>query len=237
MNTKPNYSIKSKKAFGAIVILLFLILLALFLISLARWAVAITIILGLLALNALLGIVLGPTMPRAKRKSCRLIAQALKDKAGGTILDIGAGTGIVTIHLAKAGFQATGVDIKEDALTRARENAKIEGVKAAFRVNDGSSLEWPDGSFEAVTSVNLLHETEDPKVVLAESYRVLKPGGILVMADFRRGPAVLAIFWAGIFKFLSRKTILRLLQEARFEGIQISKATLFHHLVVGRKKP
>jgi len=236
MNTKPNYSIKSKKSFGIIIILLFLILLALFVISLVWWALAITIIFGLLALNALLGIVLAPTMPRAKRKSCRLIAQALKDKADGMVLDVGAGAGILTVHLAKAGFRPTGVDIKEDSLAQARENAKIEGVEAAFRVNDGSSLEWPDGSFEAVTSLNLLHETEDPKVVLAETHRVLKPGGIVAMGDFRKSPAVLSIFWVGIFKFLSRKKLIRLLQEVGFEKIEISKATIFHHLIVCRKR-
>lgn len=236
MNPKPGYTLKSKKAFGIVIPLIFLILLALFIISLPRWAIFITVILGALALNALLGIILGPKIPRAKRRACDAIAEALGDKNGGAILDIGAGSGILTIHLAKAGFQATGVDIKEESLERARENAKMQGLEAVFRVNDGSSLEWPDGSFDGVTSLNLLHEARNAKAVLAESQRVLKPGGTLAMADFRRSPAIFPIFWVGIVKFLTRKVLLHMLQEVGFEEIQISRATLFHHLVVGRKK-
>ena len=235
MIKKADYSLKSKRAFGLIIPLVFLILVTLFLISLPRWTIIVTVILGVLALNALLGIILGFRMHQAKRRACQVIADALGDKGGGAVLDVGAGTGILTIHLAKEGFQAVGVDIDGESLDRARKNAEIEKVSAEFRVGDGSSLEWPDSSFKGVTSLNLLHEVKDPKIVLAESYRVLKPEGTLAMADFRRGLATFSIFWVGFFKFLSRKTLLRLLQETGFGEIQITKPTVFHQLIFARK--
>ena len=236
MAPKCNYSLKGKKALGIFIPLIFLTLLALFIISLPRWAVIVTIILGLLALNAFLGIIFGSRIHRAKTRCTQAIAKILRDKEIETVLDLGSGAGILTIHLAKNGFQTSGVDIDKEALHQARRNAEREGVKTEFLVGDGSSLKWADNSFDAITSLNLLHETKDPQTVLAESYRVLKPGGTLVMADFRRSPAIFTIFWVGIFKFLSRKNLFRLLQEAGFEKIQISKVNLFHHLVLGRKK-
>lgn len=235
MNPKADYSLKGKKTSGLVIPLIFLGLATLFILSLPRWPLLITTVLGVLAANALLGLVLGARMHRAKRRACRAIADALESRDGAMVLDVGAGPGILTVHLAKQGFQTVGVDVDADALDKARRNAKIENVDVAFRVGDGSSLDWPDGSFDAVTSLNLLHETKDPKVVLAESHRVLKTGGTLAMADFRRGLATFSIFWMGFFKFLSRKALFCLLKETGFERMQISKPTIFHHLIVARR--
>jgi SAM-dependent methyltransferase len=235
MTKKANYSLKSKKAFGFIIPLTFLFLAALFIISLSLWPMVITIILGLLAANALVGIILGFSMHREKSKACRAIAGSLDAHSGGAILDVGAGPGVLTVHLAKSGFRATGVDVDEKSLQQARRNAELEEVKAEFHLGDGSSLKWPDNSFEAVTSLNLLHETNDPQAVFVDSYRVLKPEGTLAMADFRKGPATFSIFWLGFFKFLSRKTLHHLLRQAGFQDVHISNPTLFHHLVIARK--
>jgi len=233
---KADYSLKNKRSFGIIIPIVFLILLALFIISLPRWTMVLTVILGFLVANALLGIILGPRMHRAKRNACLAISGSLHINGGATVLDLGSGPGVLTIHLAKAGFRATGVDIDEKALVQARKNAQREDVNVEFRLGDGSSLKWPDSSFEAVTSLNLLHETRDPQAVFIDSCRVLKPGGTLAMADLRRGLATFSIFWLGLFKFLSRKALRDMLHRADFQEIHISKPTMFHHLITARKK-
>lgn len=235
MAPKADCALKNKNAFRIFIPLIFLTLLALFIVSLPRWTVIVTTILGLLALNAFMGIIFGSRIHRSKKKCSQAIAKALRDEEVETVLDLGSGPGILTIHLAKHGFQTTGVDIDEQALDRARRNAEEEGVKTEFLAGDGSSLKWGASSFDGITSLNLLHETKDIQAVLAESYRVLKPSGILSMADFRRSPAIFTIFWVGIFKFLSKKSLLRLLRETGFEDIHIYKPTIFHHLITARK--
>jgi len=58
-----------------------------------------------------------------------LLIKAMKVKKGDKALDMGCGTGIIAIHLAKAGCDVTAVDINERALENTRENAKINKVK------------------------------------------------------------------------------------------------------------
>lgn len=98
----------------------------------------------------------------------------------GRLLDNGCGTGIVTRLLAGArpALRVIGVDLTS-AMGR-RASARLPGgvVRA-----DSRRLPFPDGTFDAVTSVWLLHLLDDPadlRTVIAESARVLRPGGTYV---------------------------------------------------------
>jgi ubiquinone/menaquinone biosynthesis C-methylase UbiE len=235
MNQKPDYSIHRKKAHSLFPLLMPILVVILLAISLVLGKVVLSTILGLLTLIALLGLVLGKRKGHMKRVACAAISAAL-GKEGARVLDVGCGPGILAIRLAKYGYEMTGLDIDAQALQRAKENAEIEGVEVEFREGDGSSLPWPDEAFDGVASLHLLHEAKDPGRVLKEAHRVLKPGGILAMVDFRRSLAVFAIFWVGLVKFLTRGRLHRLAQEAGFVDIDISRPTMFHHLVVAKKR-
>ncbi len=110
---------------------------------------------------------------------------------GGKVLDTGTGSGRLAIELARAGgtdFKITGLDISEDMLQRARENAKQAGVsgKIEFVPGNADSLPFPDGSFDMVISYASLHHWSHPDQVFQEALRVTKPGGAIIIRDNRR---------------------------------------------------
>ncbi|UFR01171.1 class I SAM-dependent methyltransferase [Streptomyces sp. Go40/10] len=110
-------------------------------------------------------------------------AQAVLGLMAGTsgrLLDVACGTGIVTRRIAAArpGLRVTGVDLTPAMVRRA--SARLPG--AVVRA-DSRRLPFPDGTFDAVTSIWLLHLLDDPedlRAAIAECARVLRPGGVYV---------------------------------------------------------
>ncbi|MFI6622866.1 class I SAM-dependent methyltransferase [Streptomyces sp. NPDC050528] len=97
-----------------------------------------------------------------------------------SLLDVACGTGIVTRRLAEArpGLRVTGLDAAP-AMTRAA-TARLPG---AIVLADSRRLPFPDGVFDAVTTVWLLHLVEGPAdagAIIAECARVLRPGGVYI---------------------------------------------------------
>ena len=111
-------------------------------------------------------------------------------KPGDSVLDVGCGTGEVTLLAktrAKAG-KVYGIDPAPEMITVARRKAARKKLDIDFRVGVIESLPFPDSSIDVVTSSLMMHHLpEDLKARgLAEIYRVLKPGGRLLVADFMR---------------------------------------------------
>ena len=103
-----------------------------------------------------------------------------------TLLDVGCGIGGSSRILAKDyDFDVTAVTISPQQVKRARELTP-EGVDAKFAVDDAMALSFPDASFDVVWSVEAGPHMPDKAVFARELLRVLKPGGILVVADWNQ---------------------------------------------------
>lgn len=106
--------------------------------------------------------------------------------AGTTVLDVGCGIGGSSRILAKDyKFDVTGVTISPQQVRRAQELTP-QGVDAKFQVDDAMALSFPDASFDVVWSVEAGPHMPDKAVFARELLRVLKPGGLLVVADWNQ---------------------------------------------------
>lgn len=105
---------------------------------------------------------------------------------GTTVLDVGCGIGGSTRILARDyGFSTTGITISPQQVRRATELTP-EGLDAKFKVDDALNLSFPDNSFDVVWSIEAGPHMPDKAKYAQEMMRVLKPGGILVVADWNQ---------------------------------------------------
>ncbi|APC08339.1 class I SAM-dependent methyltransferase [Neomoorella thermoacetica] len=105
----------------------------------------------------------------------------LDPHAGEHILDVGCGTGNFSLELARRGVKVTGIDISDPMLAKARKKAADAGLAIEFLHADAMNLPFGDNTFDKIVSVTALEFAPDLKAVLEESYRVLKPGGRMVI--------------------------------------------------------
>jgi ubiquinone/menaquinone biosynthesis C-methylase UbiE len=108
-------------------------------------------------------------------------------RPGDRVLDIGCGGGYLARLLAAAvapGGQVTGLDTSVPAIGYARKRA---GANCSFVLGVAQDLPWPDCSFDVVASTLAAHHIPDAARpdAFGEMYRVLRPGGPLLVADFR----------------------------------------------------
>ncbi|HOQ09126.1 MAG TPA: class I SAM-dependent methyltransferase [Syntrophomonadaceae bacterium] len=102
------------------------------------------------------------------------------------VLDAGCGTGNFSIKLAQMGSKVTGIDISEDMLSLARNKASLLNLDIQFLKMDLHSLDFPDGSFAGVFSMAAWEFVTEPERAFAELWRVLRPGGQLLIGTINR---------------------------------------------------
>jgi MPBQ/MSBQ methyltransferase len=103
-----------------------------------------------------------------------------------TVLDVGCGIGGSSRILARDyGFAVTGVTISPQQVRRAQELTP-PGVNAQFQVDDAMALSFPDASFDVIWSIEAGPHMPDKAQFARELLRVLKPDGILVVADWNQ---------------------------------------------------
>jgi ubiquinone/menaquinone biosynthesis C-methylase UbiE len=112
---------------------------------------------------------------------------------GGTLdaLDVGCGTGFLSLELAVRGHRVTGIDFAPAMLASARRKAAEHGFAIRFEEADAEQLPFAAQSFDIVVSRHLLWTLPHPEAAVDEWIRVLRRGGRLVVIDGQFDPSAL----------------------------------------------
>lgn len=120
------------------------------------------------------------------------VARLVALGARGRMLDIGTGPGDIPLiavdQIADATVVAIDLAPRMLALAERRRAASPHGDRVELRLADAKALDFEDASFDAVFSNTILHHLADPRPLLREARRVLRPGGVLLVRDLYRPP-------------------------------------------------
>jgi SAM-dependent methyltransferase len=103
---------------------------------------------------------------------------------GEEMLEIGPGPGAATAWLRDRVKKLTVIEIEEAAAAKLAET--YAGSNVDVVTGDATTLGYPDGSFDSVGSFTMLHHVHTAALqnkILAEAFRVLRPGGVLIASD------------------------------------------------------
>lgn len=120
----------------------------------------------------------------------RRAAESARGTGAGPYLDVGAGTGDLTLALATAapGARVLGLDIARAMLARAPHKRGYEPARMGVVQASGLSLPAADASFEGITNAFVLRNLADLDAFFREAHRALRPGGKLVSLEISRPP-------------------------------------------------
>jgi 2-polyprenyl-3-methyl-5-hydroxy-6-metoxy-1,4-benzoquinol methylase len=111
------------------------------------------------------------------------LLQELLPLRSGRLLDVGCGTGSLSMVLATLGFEVTGIDISPAMIARSQEKAEQAGHDIQFQVMDATHPKLPGQHFDAILCRHLLWSMPEPKAVLRRWLSLLAPGGWLVLIE------------------------------------------------------
>jgi ubiquinone/menaquinone biosynthesis C-methylase UbiE len=141
----------------------------------------------------------------------------------GKVLDLGTGTGLLAIELAKKiqDVEVIGLDLSNVALEVARKNLQeIEHpLKVSFEKGDAEDMSFEDDAFDLVVSSNTLHLIKNPVRMFNEIQRVLKPKGRFFISDLRRSS--LGVLSRHIRAAYSPKEVKDLLSQSKLENWEV----------------
>ena len=105
---------------------------------------------------------------------------------GRSVLEVGCGAGVDLVRFAKGGADVTGVDLAPSAIELARANFSQQALQGRFEVADGEHLPFSDNTFDLVYAHGVVQYTANPRKLVDECRRVLKPGGLAIVQVYNR---------------------------------------------------
>ena len=120
-------------------------------------------------------------------------ARALRPFEGLTLLDIGCGGGLLSEPMARLGFAVTGADASEQNIATARAHAAQSGVVVDYRAATAEQLVEEGAGFDLVLNMEVVEHVADPEAYLGACARLVKPGGMTIVATLNRTLKSLAL--------------------------------------------
>ena len=159
----------------------------------------------------------------------------LEGKQGQTLLDVGCGTGFVSLLAAKAGLKVTGVDWSEGMMGRAKEKAKEENLEITFVCSDTEALPFASDTFQNLTARHVIWTLTDPVSTFREWCRVLQPGGQAIVDYSPRKGELKAHHYRQevesqlpLNRDVASSVIADMFREAGFSNVQVQENSHIH---------
>lgn len=114
------------------------------------------------------------------------IEKFVPDLKNREILDLGCGRGYDLMELVKYGYDAVGIDINQEYLDFAKDMGRKEGLDLKLYRGEAEQLPFKENSFDFIFASEVTEHVKDPKMVLSECRRVLRPGGKVYMSFHNR---------------------------------------------------
>ena len=121
----------------------------------------------------------------ATREAWRQLLAAHLPPAPSDVVDLGCGTGTLSVLLAEAGHRVRGTDLSPAMVEHARAKASAAGLEVSFEVGDAAFPSYDVGSVDVVLCRHVLWALPDPEAALARWVGLLRPGGRLVLVEGR----------------------------------------------------
>lgn len=177
-----------------------------------------------------------------------LIEKVLKEiEPGWVVLEVAAGTGVITLRMAAKAQKVYAVDITPEMIARAGQKAKKQGViNIVCSVDDAYALPFGDGTFDAAVCANALHNMREPDRALSEMRRVLRPTGRLITPTLCHGQnlkshvisRLMALTGFPAYQRFTQERLTGLIEDAGFviEKNETIKETIPMAFIVGRPR-
>ena len=151
---------------------------------------------------------------------------------GSKVLDAGAGSGYVAIHMAEKGLKVQAIDITPLHVEEAKRNIKTSGLQdsVSIAIGDYHDLsQFSNASFDGIYTMETFVHADDPVKVLKNFHRLLRPGGVLVHneADFNRNSPLLqdVLRLSHCQNTLEEGALKQMLEEVGFANVQVDDLT------------
>jgi 2-polyprenyl-6-hydroxyphenyl methylase/3-demethylubiquinone-9 3-methyltransferase len=116
---------------------------------------------------------------------------------GLSLLDIGCGGGLLSEPMTRLGFAVTGVDASERNIGAASAHAEAQGLPIDYRASTAEALLEEDRRFDVVLNMEVIEHVADSKAFLLDTARLMKPGGMMIVATLNRTLRALALAKVG----------------------------------------